>query len=54
MSNVSPPDMVFFPKEGNMKEVGVPVNGTIEYVSGPSEVEGQGVDGLQYYVRKTF
>ena len=54
MSNRSPPDMVFFPKEGKMKEIGVPVKRTIKSVSGPSEVEGQGVDGLQYYVGKTF
>ena len=46
--------MVFFPKEGKMKEIGVPVKRTIKSVSGPSEVEGQGVDGLQYYVGKTF
>lgn len=47
-------DMVFYTKEGNMKEVGIPVRRTIEFVSGPSEVEGQGTDGLQYYVGKTF
>ena len=47
-------DMVFFPREGKMKEVGIPVRRTIEFVSGPAEVEGQGVDGLQYYVGKTF
>jgi hypothetical protein len=29
-----------------MKEVGIPVRRTIEFVSGPSEVEGQGTDGL--------
>lgn len=42
MSNVSPPDMVYFPKEGKMKEIEVPVKRTVESVSGPSEVEGQG------------
>jgi hypothetical protein len=47
-------DMVFFPREGKIKEVGIPVRRTIEFVSGPSEVEGQGTDGLQYYVGKTF
>jgi hypothetical protein len=47
-------DMVFFPKEGKKSDVGIPVRRTIEFVSGPSEVEGQGVDGLQYYVGKTF
>jgi hypothetical protein len=47
-------DMVFYPREGGRKEVGIPVRRTIEFVSGPSEVEGQGTDGLQYYVGKTF
>jgi hypothetical protein len=47
-------DMVFFPKEGKKSDVGTPVRSTIELVSGPSEVEGQGVDGLQYYVGKTL
>jgi hypothetical protein len=47
-------DMVFFPKEGKKSDVGTPVRRTIELVSGPSEVEGQGVDGLQYYVGKTL
>ena len=47
-------DMVFFPKAGKMKDVGIPVRRTLEFVSGPSEVEGQGTDGLQYYVGKTF
>lgn len=43
-------------KEGeeNLKGEGVPIRRTIEFVSGPSEVEGQGTDGLQYYVGKTF
>lgn len=47
-------DMVFYPKEGKFKEVGISVRRTIEFVSGPSEVPGQGTDGLQYYVGKTF
>lgn len=47
-------DMVFFPREGKMKDVGIPVRRTLEFVSGPSEVEGQGTDGLHYYVGKTF
>jgi len=47
-------DMVFFAREGEGKEVGIPVRRTIEFVSGPSEVVGQGVDGLQYFVGKTF
>ncbi len=46
--------MVFYPKEDTLKELGIPVRRTIEFVSGPSEVEGQGTDGLQYYVGKTF
>jgi hypothetical protein len=36
-------DMVFFPRRG---EDGVSVRRTIEFVSGESEVEGQGTDGL--------
>jgi hypothetical protein len=40
-------DMVFFPKEGTKSDGGTPVCRTIELVSGPSEVEGQGVDGCQ-------
>lgn len=47
-------DMVFFPREGNLKEVGISVRRTIEFVCGPSEVEGQGTDGLQFYIGKTF
>lgn len=47
-------DMVFFPRQGPKKEDGIPVRRTIEFVSGPSEVDGQGTDGLQYYVGKTF
>lgn len=47
-------DMVFYPREGKEKEVGIPVRRQIEFVSGPSEVEGQGTDGLQYFVGKTF
>jgi len=47
-------DMVFFLREGNLKEVGIPVRRTIEFVCGPSEVEGQGTDGLQFYIGKTF
>jgi hypothetical protein len=47
-------DMVFYPREGNLKNVGIPVRRTIEFISGPSETEGQGTDGLQYYEGKTF
>jgi len=47
-------DMFFFTKEGKEKEIGIPVRRTIEFVSGPAEVEGQGTDGLQYYEGKTF
>jgi hypothetical protein len=47
-------DMVFFPKDGVGKGKGIAVRRTIEFVSGPSETQGQGVDGLQYYVGKTF
>jgi len=46
-------DMIFYPREGNLKEVGIPVR-AIEFVSGPSEVEGQGTDGRQFHVGKTF
>lgn len=47
-------DMIFYPRHGTMRGTGVRVRRTIEFVSGPSEVEGQGTDGLQYYVGKTF
>jgi len=51
-------DMVFFPREqengGKEKEKGITVRRTIEFVSGPTEVERQGTDGLQYFVGKTF
>lgn len=49
-------DMVFFPKQGSaeLREKGIPVRRTLEFVSGPAEVEGQGTDGLQYFVGKTF
>ncbi len=47
-------DMVFFPKEGRLKDAGISVRRTIEFVCGTSEVEGQGTDGLQFYVGKTF
>jgi len=47
-------DMFFYTREGKAKEIGIPVRRTIEFVSGPAEVEGQGTDGLQYYVGKTF
>ncbi|KAK3659066.1 hypothetical protein LTR56_001503 [Elasticomyces elasticus] len=46
--------MVFYPREGKKKGVGIPVRRTIEFVSGPSEVAGQGTNGLQYYIGKTF
>lgn len=39
---------------GRLRGDGVPVRRTIEFVSGPSEVQGQGTDGLQYFVGKTF
>lgn len=44
-------DMVFYLREGGE---GISVRRTIEFVSGKSEVEGQGTDGLQYFVGKTF
>ncbi|KUJ13822.1 uncharacterized protein LY89DRAFT_672103 [Mollisia scopiformis] len=47
-------DTVFYPKEGKDKGIGIPIRRTIEFVSGPSEVHGQGTDGLQYFVGKTF
>jgi hypothetical protein len=47
-------DMVFYQREGPLKDVGIPVRRTIEFVSGPSEIKGQGTDGLQYFVGKTF
>ncbi len=47
-------DLVFFPKGKALGGSGISVRRTIEFVSGPSEVKGQGVDGLQYYVGKTF
>jgi hypothetical protein len=47
-------DMVFFPREGKEEDKGISVRRTIEFVSGRSEIEGQGTDGLQYFVRKTF
>ena len=47
-------DMVFYPRHGKEKKVGIPVRRTLEFVSGPAEIEGQGVDGLQYYIGKTF
>lgn len=48
-------DMVFFPKgKDGVKEEGIMVRRQIEFISGPAEVEGQGTDGLQYFVGKTF
>lgn len=47
-------DMVFYPREGKDSDVGITVRREIEFVSGLSEIEGQGTDGLQYYVGKTF
>ncbi|RAO74339.1 uncharacterized protein BHQ10_010351 [Talaromyces amestolkiae] len=47
-------DLVFYQREGKLKAVGIPVRRTIEFVSGPSEIDGQGTDGLQYFVGKTF
>lgn len=47
-------DISFYPRSGKSKEVGITVRRTIEFVSGPSEILGQGTNGLQYYVGKTF
>jgi hypothetical protein len=44
-------DMVFHPRGGG---AGITVRRQIEFVSGPSEVPGQGTDGLQYFVGRTF
>lgn len=47
-------DMVFYPREGKMKEIGIVVRRMLEFVSGPSEVEGQGTDGRQFFSGRTF
>lgn len=47
-------EMIFYPRMGKLKEVGIPVRRTLEFVSGLSEVKGQGTDGRQFYVGKTF
>ena len=54
MSNVSLPDMEFFPKEGKIKEIGVPVKRTIESVSGPNEVEGWGLTAYNIMLGRHF
>lgn len=47
-------NIILIPREENIKEVDIPVRRVIGFVSGPSEVKGQGTDRRQFYVGRTF
>ncbi|MCJ1375023.1 hypothetical protein MMC20_006257 [Loxospora ochrophaea] len=46
--------LVFYLKDEGMRGEGIPVRRMMEFVVGPSEIEGQGTDGLQIWQGKVW